>query len=265
MAELTRKPLEWFTTAKQVRQHFDEGELESLGASLKAGQLQPVLANSSGTLLAGERRLRAAERAGLKDLLVIISDEDLSESQIRILQLSENIHRADLTDAEKWRAFEELLRLNPGWSNKDLAQHLKLSGPMICKYLSPSRCSEEVQKALEAGQIGITTCYEISRAEPEQHDELLKLKQAGASRDGLAKRIRNQRKPSGEQVRMKRIVCPLASGIRISVAGQDLSLEELIDALGDAQKEARKAREQKLDIKTWQSVMRDKFKAGEAS
>jgi len=261
MAQLASKPLKWFKTKSQVRQQFDEDELRKLGESLRIRQLQPVLARSDGTMIAGERRLRAAKLAGMEELWVIISDEELSESQIRIFQLTENLHRADLTDGEKWRACEELLRLNPDWSNKDLAQHLKLSESSITKYLSPSRCSKDVQQALEAGQVGITTCYEISRAAPEQHGELLKLKKAGASRDGLAQRIRKQGKKAGSQVRMKRIVCPLSSGVRISVAGKELSLDDLIDALGDAQKEARKAREQKLDIKTWQSVMRDKFHA----
>ena len=47
-------------------------------------------------------------------------------------------------------------------------------------------------------------------------------------------------------------------GVSVSVTGKDVSLDDLIEALGDAQKEARKAREQKLDVKTWQRVMRDK-------
>lgn len=261
MAQLTHKPLSWFKVESQVRRQFEESELRDLGESLKVKQLQPVLARSDGTLIAGERRLRAAKLVGISELSVVVSDEELSESQIRIFQLTENLHRADLTDGEKWRACEELLRLNPDWSNKDLAQHLKLSESSITKYLSPSKCSKDVQQALEAGQVGITTCYEISRAAPDQHSELLKLKKSGTSRDGLAQRIRKQTKKANSQVRMKRIVCPLPSGVRISVAGKELSLDDLIDALGDAQKEARKAREQKLDIKTWQSVMRDKFHA----
>lgn len=258
MASLTRKPLGWFKIAAQARKQFDEAELRRLGESLAEKQIQPVLARPDGTLIAGERRHRAATLVGIKELEVVITEEPLTESQVRILQLTENIHRAELADAEKWRACEELLKLNAGWTNKDLAQHLKLSEATITKYLSPSRCTDEVRAALEAGQVGITAAYEISRVAPDKQGEMLRLREAGASRDGLANHARKQRKPAKAQARAKRILCALPSGIRVTVSGPDLSLDEFIEALGEAQKEARKGREQKLDVKTWQRVMHDK-------
>lgn len=262
MATLTNKPLNWFKVARQARQHFDEAELRQLGESLKVKQLQPVVARPDGLLIAGERRLRAAKLVGLAELQVVISEEPLTESQLRIFQLTENVHRADLRDSEKFRACEELLRLNPGWTNKDLAAHLKLGESTVTKYLSPGRCIGEVQEALEAGRIGITTAYELSRAPQEQQGELLQLKLSGTSRDGLADRIRKQKGQSTPQVRVKRIACPLPSGLSVVVSGQELSLDELIEALGDAQKEAKRAREQGLDAKTFSAVMKDKAKKG---
>src|SRR5688572_28778836 len=112
MASLTRKPLSWFKIAAQARKHFDEPELRRLGESLASKQIHPVLARPDGSLIAGERRHRAATLDGLKELEVVITEEPLTESQVRILQLTENIHRANLADAEKWRACEELLKLN---------------------------------------------------------------------------------------------------------------------------------------------------------
>jgi ParB-like chromosome segregation protein Spo0J len=215
-------------------------------------------------LVAGERRLRAAKLVGLKELLVVVSDETMSESELRIFQLTENLHRADLTDGEKWHACEELLRLNPGWSNKDLAAHLKLSEGTVTKYLAAGRAVPEVQQALEAGEIGITAVYEIARVAPDQQAELLALKRGGASRDGLASHVRRQKGEDAPQVRLKRIACPLASGVSITAAGDDLSLDDLIEALGEAQKEARKARDQGLDAKTFSAVMKDKAKKGGA-
>ena len=260
MPKLERKPLSWYKTAPQARQHFDDAELRQLGESLKVKQLQPVVARPDGLLIAGERRLRAASLVGLEELLVVISEEPLTESELRILQLSENLHRADLRDCEKFRACEELLRLNPAWTNKDLAAHLKLGESTVTKYLSPSRCIAEVQEALEAGRIGITACYEISRAPQEQQAELLRLKLAGTSRDALADRVRKQKQQSVPQVRVKRITCPLPSGVNVVISGKEVSLDELIDSLGEAQKEARKAREQGLDAKTFSAVMKDKAK-----
>ena len=182
--------------------------------------------------------------------------------QLRIFQLSENLHREDLRDSEKWQACTELLFLNQRWTNKDLAAHLKLSESTVTKYLSPSKCIPEAQKALEQGQIGITAAYEISRAPAEQQGELLRLKLSGTSRDGLAEHVRKQKRDSSPQVRVKRIACPLPSGVGIVVSGEELSLDDLIEALGEAQKEAKKARDQGLDAKTFSAVMRDKAKAG---
>lgn len=258
MATLTRKPLAWFKVAPQARRHFDEAELRRLGESLAVKQLQPVLARPDGNLIAGERRYRAAVLVDLKELEVIITEEPLTETQIRVFQLAENVHRADLSDGEKRHAFEELRRLNPEWSNKDLAQHLKLSEATITKYLAASRCIEEVQAALDAGRIGITTAYEISRVPAEKQGALLRLHEAGASRDGVAEQARRQRKPKAPQVRAKRIVCPLPSGLSVTVWGRELSLDDLIEALGEAHKEARKAREQGLDARTFGAVMKDK-------
>lgn len=265
MTHLLSKPVGWFKPdPNQPRKHFDEASLQELGESLKVRQLQPVVARPDGTLIAGERRLRAAVLVGLAELQVVVADEPMSETQLRILQLSENVHRADLREFEKFQACQELLRLNPGWTNKDLAAHLRLSESTVTKYLAPGRAIPQVRRALEAGQVGITTVYEIAKAAPEEQAELLQLSLAGASRDGLAERVRKQKTQATPQVRIKRIVLPLPSGASITVAGADLSLDDLIEALGESQKEARKAREQGLDAKTFSAVMKNKAKKGGA-
>jgi len=265
MATLSFKPLSWFKVGPQARKHFEEADLRQLGESLKVKQLQPVLAREDGWLISGERRLRAAQLVGIPDLMVVVTDEPMTELQLRIFQLSENLHREDLRDSEKWQACAELLFLHQKWTNKDLAAHLKLSESTVTKYLSPSRCIPEVQQALEAGKIGITTCYEMSRVPSEQQAELLRLKLSGTSRDGLAEHVRKQKRESIPQVRVKRIACPLPSGISIVASGEELSLDDLIEALGEAQKEAKRARDQGLDAKTFSAVMKDKAKKGDQS
>ena len=122
--QVVNRPLSWFKIAPQARKRFHEDELRLLGESLKVKQLQPVLAKSDGTLIAGERRYRAAVLVGLTHLLVLVADEPLSDSQFRVIQLSENIHRADLTPVERFQACEELLQLNPTWNLKELADRM---------------------------------------------------------------------------------------------------------------------------------------------
>lgn len=240
------------------------GRLARAGRVLEGPPAPAGRGRPDGTLIAGERRLRAALLVGLAELLAVVSDEPLTETQVRVLQLSENVHRADLTEAEKFRACQELLRLNPGWTNKDLAAHLRLSESTVTKYLSPARAIPAVREALEAGRVGITAVYEIAKAEPDQQSELLRLSLAGASRDGLAVRVRKQRSSAAAQARVKRVVLPLPGGASVTVAGAELSLDDLIECLGESQKEARKAREQGLDAKTFSAVMKDKAKKGGA-
>jgi ParB family chromosome partitioning protein len=258
MATLEFKPLNWFRIQPQVRKQFDHSELQELGESLKLRQIQPVLAKPDGTLIVGERRYRAAEMAGLQGLLVIISEKPLSESEMRMVQLAENLHRAQLTGHEQWLACRDLLALNPTWLAKDLAEHLKLSGATVTRLLSPTACTPAVQEALASGQIGITDCYTISRVPAAVQGELLHLKLAGASRDTIERQGRKQRAGDAPAVRTSRVKCALPSGVSIVVSGDDLSLDDLIEAFSEAQREARRARDQSLDVRTFQAVMRDK-------
>lgn len=257
MKQLATKPIGWFKLEPQARRFFDPEELRSLGESLKARQIQPLVARPDGTIIAGERRFRAAQMAGLRDLLVIISEEPMSESEIRILQISENLHRAEMLDIEKFRACEELMKLNPGWTLRDLSRYLKLSESTITKYLSPLRCIPEIVKALEDGRIGITSCYELSRVEPDKQRSLLEMKLSGTSRDAIAVYRRRERHNQTDQPKIKRITCPLPSGIQVVASGRMISLDDLITALAEAQSAARKARDQGLDARTFSAVMKD--------
>ncbi len=265
MPELVRRPLSWFKVNPQARTQFDERELRLLGESLAVKQLQPVLAKPDGTLIAGERRLRAAALVGLKDLLAVVAEEALTDAQVRIFQLTENIHRASLTGFEKWHACEELLRLNPDWRAKDLAEHLKIVESTLTKYLSPSRCVPAVQQALEAGRIGITDCYAMSLLPPEDQTALLALKLAGASRDRVVQEGRKKRTGGSPVVKVSRIKCPLPSGATVQVSGEGISLDDAIEAAQEWIKAAKKAAEQGLDARTFQAVMRDLYFPREAN
>jgi ParB family chromosome partitioning protein len=261
MAQLTTKPLSWFKTNPQVRKTFDEAELRLLGESLRHKQLQPVLAKPDGTIIAGERRYRAAKLADLSNLMVIMTDEPLTDAEVRAIQLTENIHRADLTGHEKWQACKELLELNSGWQGKDLAEHLHLDPSSVTRLLSPSKCTLAWQDALRDGKVGISDCYAASKLQESEQGGLLALKLSGASRDALELQGRKKRAGHAPAVRSSRIKCQLASGVSVVVSGSEMTLDEMIDALAEASKEAKKARDQGLDAKTFQNVMRDRARA----
>ena len=256
------KPISWFKTdPNQPRKSFDEAELRALGESMKSlVQLQPVVAKSDGTLLCGERRWRGADLVGMTELSVIIAEKPLSDSEVRIIQLTENMHRADLSGYEKWLACAELIGMNTDWQMKDLADHLKLDPSMVTRLLSPSRCIAAWQDALKAGKVGISDCYAASRLPESEQAGLLALKLNGATRDDLERAGRKKRNGTSA-VRVSRIKCPLPSGSVVQVSGEEISLDDMIEAIVELLKEAKKASEQGLDARTFQAVMRDKARA----
>ena len=261
MPQLLTKPLSWFhRDPGQPRKSFDETADRALGESmLSVGQIEPAGAKPDGTLLWGGRRLRAAELVGIKELSVIITDKPLSDSEIRIIQITENLHRADLSGYEKWQAGAVLMQMNPNWQMKDLADHLKLDPSMVTRLLSPSKCIVPVQEALKAGRLGISDCYAISKLPESEQAELLARKLDGASRDQIERQVRKQRNGT-PAVRMGRIKCPLPSGAVVQVSGNEISLDDMIEALADLLKEAKKASEEGLDCRTFERVCKDKAK-----
>jgi ParB family chromosome partitioning protein len=260
MAELVVKPLSWFKTNPQVRKLFDETGLLRLGEALKVKQLQPVLCQPDGTLIAGERRLRAAILVGLTHLEAKVADEPLSASDVRIWQLIENMLREGLTGHEQWQGCRELLEINPGWKQKDLAAHLHLTESMIVRLLSPSKCSEPWQDALRDGAVGISDCYAASKLPSAEQGALLALKLSGASRDAIETASRTTRRGHAPVVRARRIKCLLANGIEVTVSGKDISLDEMGEALAEASKEVRRAKNQGLHAKTFEASLRDRHR-----
>ena len=261
MPQLLTKPLSWFhPDPGQPRKSFDETADRALGESmLSVGQIEPAGAKQDGTLLWGGRRLRAAELVGIKELSVIITDKPLSDSEIRIIQITENLHRADLSGYEKWQAGAVLMHMNPNWQMKDLADHLKVDPSMVTRLLSPSKCIVPVQEALKAGRLGISDCYAISKLPESEQAEFLAHKLDGASRDQIERQVRKQRNGT-PAVRMSRIKCPLPSGAVIQISGQEISLDDMIESLGELLKAAKRASDDGLDCKTFERVCKDKAK-----
>lgn len=111
--------------AGQPRQHFDEAELGELTESIREhGIIEPLVVRRTAKdadtfeLIAGERRWRAAQRAGLKEVLVVV--KDVSPKSAFELALVENVQRADLNPIEVAEAFDRLLREH-GYTQETLA------------------------------------------------------------------------------------------------------------------------------------------------
>jgi ParB family transcriptional regulator, chromosome partitioning protein len=98
---------------RQPRQSFKEDEIEELAMSIREhGVIQPLIVSPAGsgvyTLIAGERRLQAARRAGLLKVPVVI--RNATDQQLLELALIENVQRADLNPIEEAEAFHHLIK-----------------------------------------------------------------------------------------------------------------------------------------------------------
>lgn len=241
------------------RKTTDENNLDHLGDDMLArGVLVPLLVRPEMTIIDGWRRWLAAQRKAIKELPVIITDKP--ETEIRGIQLATVFHKADLTGYEKWLACAELMCMNPGWQLKELAEFLHVDPSSVTRLASPSRCTADWQQALKEGRVGVSDCYAASKLPEKEQAGLLALKLSGASRDAIEQAGRKKRNGNKPTVKLSRVKIAIR-GATVVVSGKDLSMADVVELLTETLKEARKAAEQ-YDVKTFQSMMRDKAKAG---
>jgi len=140
----------------QPRKHFDEEALRELSESIKQhGLLQPIVVIDKGDsylLVAGERRLRAHELAGLKKIKAIIADIDIDEAKLRELALIENIQRENLNAIELAHSYDELIKVYE-ITHDALSAIVNKSRSQITNTLRLLSLSKYVQRKLIDGDI----------------------------------------------------------------------------------------------------------------
>jgi ParB family transcriptional regulator, chromosome partitioning protein len=143
---------------RQPRVNFDEDTMSSLAASIKElGILQPVLVRQIGSeaaddfeLIAGERRWRAARRAGLQTIPVLVLTS--SETQSLEQALVENLHRQDLNALEEAAAYQQLIE-EFGYTHDQVATRVGKSRTAVTNTLRLLQLPAGVQRLLAEGQI----------------------------------------------------------------------------------------------------------------
>jgi ParB family chromosome partitioning protein len=138
----------------QPRQAFGDEELSGLLESIRQhGILQPLVVRPMGErfqLIAGERRLRAAQAAGFDQVPVRIVD--FNDQQVLEAALAENIQRSDLNPIEKAQGFHEYLQ-RFSMTHEDLAHRLGLDRSTVTNLVRLLELPPEVQTAVRVGQI----------------------------------------------------------------------------------------------------------------
>ncbi len=139
---------------EQPRKKFDEEALEELSESIKQyGIIQPIIVCKKDDyyqIIAGERRWRAAKKAGLKEVPVVI--KDYSEKEIAEISLIENIQREDLNPIEEAKSYKKLID-DYKLTQDELAKRVSKSRTVITNAMRLLKLHEEVQKMLVDGAL----------------------------------------------------------------------------------------------------------------
>ncbi|MBP7252132.1 MAG: ParB/RepB/Spo0J family partition protein [Alphaproteobacteria bacterium] len=150
-------PVSWLQSGKyQPRRHFDEAALDELATSIKEhGILQPLLVRPLAEkdryeIIAGERRWRAAQRAGIHEVPVVI--RELTDADTLEIALIENIQRQDLNALEEAEGYRRLIA-EFNHTQEDLAKIIGKSRSHIANTMRLLNLPEEVKQMLEDGAI----------------------------------------------------------------------------------------------------------------
>lgn len=139
----------------QPRKIMGENEITELSQSIRElGVLQPILVRQSGDayeLIAGERRLRAAQRAGLSEIPAMVVDTQPLAQQI--IALVENIQRKNLSAIEEAVCLQDIIA-KTGWSQTELSRRTGRSQASIANKLRLLRLDRSVQDLILAGKLG---------------------------------------------------------------------------------------------------------------
>jgi len=139
---------------EQPRKRFDELKLEELAASIREhGVVEPILVRKDGgkyRILAGERRWRAAARAGLKEIPAVV--REASEREAFELARVENLQRADLNAIEEAEAYDVLVS-DHGLTQEEIAKRVGKERSTVANALRLLKLPEDVRDSVRDGQL----------------------------------------------------------------------------------------------------------------
>ena len=207
---------------EQPRTHLQPASLEELAASIREhGVLQPILVSRAPdagyVLIAGERRWRAAQLAGLTEVPVVISDS--AESDRLTLALVENIQRQDLTPLEEAQAYQRLVR-EAQLTQAAVAQRVGKSRVSVTNSLRLLQLPSAVRASLAAGEISAGHARAILAA-PSAEQQLQ-----------LWERVRTHNLSVRETERAARQQRPAGAPPPRALPGDQLAQQRLQTALG---------------------------------
>lgn len=149
------------------RTHFDEAQLEELAESIRqSGVIEPIIVHrragdtwSKGLILAGERRWRAAVRAGLATMPCLV--REYTETEALEVAIVENAQRSDLSPVEEARGFRKWLAAEPGRTQQQLAERIGFRQTTVSNRIRLLELPPEILDLVEGGTVPIGAARDL--------------------------------------------------------------------------------------------------------
>ena len=179
----------------QPRRNFDMEALEELAESIKVyGVIQPIIVTKKDgfyEIVAGERRWRAAKKAGLTEIPCIVRKDD--ERKNKEIALIENIQREDLNPIEKAKGFKQLIE-EYGMTQQALADTMGMNRSTVTNCLRILNLDSRVIDLALQGKLSEGHCRSLLAFEPdEQYEIALKVIETGKSVRDIEQAIKNKK------------------------------------------------------------------------
>ncbi len=211
----------------QPRKDFDDETISELASSIKEkGILQPLVVRTiSGgyEIIAGERRWRAAQRAGITRVPVII--KEATDREVLELALIENLQREDLNPIEEAVAYQQLID-EFELTHEDVSRQIGKDRSTITNQLRLLKLPEEAKKALIAGDItagharailSIESSAEAREALKAIQKQKLSVRKTEQLIQNISKRKKKDAKPRSDDIYIRRITDELKKSLSTQV------------------------------------------------
>lgn len=155
----------------QPRKEFDREKLDELAQSIKEnGVIQPIIVRQSPVIgyeiLAGERRYRASLLAGLRSIPAVV--KQLSDQEMMVQSIIENLQRENLNPIEEARAYESLVE--KGFTHAEIADKMGKSRPYISNSIRLLSLPEQILSEVENGRLSQAHARSLVGLNKEQQD-----------------------------------------------------------------------------------------------
>ena len=245
--------------ANWIRQADTDKEARIATArSYLANPINFIVVTPAWKIIDGNRRLQGIlEDTGSETMVpVCITGEEISPLVSLEIMLQTAEHTKSLTDYQKFLGYSEWLDTT-GSTARALSERLHLTESTLCRILTLSKCIPAVHEAAKAGRIVQSDWLAISKSDEQAMTLGLRLSGEAKNREQLERAAKATKKPKADTVRLAKVKCPLPSGVVIQLSGEEITLDECIESMGEALKMMKQAQSKSLHIKTAQRLWLD--------